>query len=354
MSVGGGEPLPRVTVIMPVRNEAAFLHRSLGAVLAQDYPRDRLEILVVDGRSSDPTRAIVEALSTEHPGLHLLDNPQRSVAPGFNLALQQARGEVIVRVDGHTLIEPDYVRCCVEALERTEASNVGGRMRAEGTTAVGRAVARATSSRFGIGDAAFHYLDREAWVDTVYLGAWRRQTFERLGLFDEDLVRNQDDEFNYRLRASGGRILLCPKIRSRYFNRATLRGLFKQYFQYGLYKVRVLQKHPRQMQPRQFAPPLFVVATVLGLLAAPFTGLGRWLLLAIWAPYLLLDLAASWRAGSSFAERLLLLAIFPILHLAYGSGFAVGLLRFAGRWRDRDGRVPVLEPRSRTAPEAGG
>src|SRR5262249_447686 len=160
--------------------------------------------------SDDGTRDAAEAMRARHPGLTVIDNPGRIVAAGLNAAIRRARGDVIVRVDGHTEIAPDYVRQCVEALERTRADNAGGRMKAVGEGVLGKAVALATSSPFGVGGARFHYSEREEWVDTVYLGAWRREVFERIGLFDEELVRDQDDEFNYRLRAAGGRVLLTP------------------------------------------------------------------------------------------------------------------------------------------------
>ena len=237
-------------------------------MLEQDYPSDRVEVIVADGQSTDDTCRRVRQLAAEYPQIEVvcIDNPGRIVPTGFNAALEEARGDVIVRVDGHTLIAPDYVQQCVAALERTGADNVGGRMNAEGETCVGRAVAAATSSAFGVGNARFHYSESEEWVDTVYLGAWRREVFRSIGPFDEEQVRNQDDEFNYRLLSAGGRILLSPRIRSRYFNRATFKSVAKQYFQYGFWKVRVMQKHPTQMRPRQFVPALFVL-TLLALSA---------------------------------------------------------------------------------------
>lgn len=336
---------PRVSVVMPVRNESAFLERSLGAVVAQDYPEDRLEILVADGRSEDGTRRIVEALAEQHAGVRLIDNPERLAATGLNHGIRAARGEIIVRIDGHTIVAPDYVRQCVAALSRSGADNAGGRMDAVGEGAVGRAVALATSSRFGVGGAAFHYLEREAWVDTVYLGAWPREVFERIGLFDESMARNQDDELNYRLRAHGGRILLSPEIRSRYFNRATLRSLARQYFLYGLWKVRVLQKHPQQMRPRQMVPPLFVATLGLGGAAALAVPGAWWLFAGIAGSYATVNLLASvgtaWRSGPRHLP--LLPWVFAILHLAYGTGFLAGLARFAHRWGDRGGRTPALD-----------
>ena len=255
--------LPTVTVIMPTRNEERFIARSLGAVFDQDYPADLLQVLVADAMSEDHTREIVEevALARQH-AVEIVENPGRIVPTGFNAALARARGEVIVRVDGHTIIAPDYVSECVRALAASGADNVGGRMDAEGCGAVAEAIALATSSPFGVGNARFHYARGNHWVDTVYLGAWPRAVFEQVGMFDPEMACDEDDELNYRLRAHGGRVLLTDRIRSRYFNRTSLRMLFRQYRQYGMWKVRVLQKHPRQMSTRQLVPPVFV--TVVG------------------------------------------------------------------------------------------
>ncbi len=339
--------VPSVSVIMPVRNEADFIHQSLGALLAQDYPAENLEILVVDGLSTDDTRAFIQARQAQHPNLQLVDNPGHIVPTGFNVALARASGAIIIRVDGHTEIAPDYVRQCVAALQRSGADNVGGRMNAVGADAgaVRQAIALATSTPFGVGGARFHYSEQEEWVDTVYMGAWRREVFERLGGFDEELVRNQDDEFNYRLREQGGRILLCPSIQSRYTPRATFAGLWRQYFQYGFWKVRVMQKHPRQMQPRQFIP-LGLVACVLGLaLGALVYPPTAWLLGFVLALYGVANLAASlWTAARADWRNFPLLPLaFAILHFSYGLGFLVGLVKFSNRWGDTHGRTPNWE-----------
>lgn len=327
--------LPLVTVIMPVRHEAGFIARSLAAVLAQDYPAERLEVLVADGGSTDGTRQIVQALQPRHPNLRLVDNPGRIVPTGLNAALRQARGEVVVRVDGHTEIEADYVRQCVSALRQTGADNVGGRMNATGEGPFGEAVALATGSPFGVGNARFHYSDREEWVDTVYMGAWPRTVFTRIGLFDEELVRDQDDEFNYRLLELGGRVWLSPSIRSRYTTRSTPAALWRQYFQYGYWKVRVMQKHPRQMRPRQFAPAAFVLTLAIATLFASFSGWARALLALTAGSYTLANLLASMAAARRHGWRHLrrLPLTFAILHIGYGLGFLAGLVRFWDRWK---------------------
>jgi succinoglycan biosynthesis protein ExoA len=326
---------PFVSVIMPVRNEANFLAKSLGSVLAQDYPHSRMEVLVTDGMSGDGTRAEIDRLAgtTDIPVI-ALDNPGRIAPTGLNVGLSRARGDVIVRIDGHTIVEADYVRQCVLALRRTGADNVGGRMNAVGETPFARSVALATSSPFGVGGARFHYSGREEWVDTVYMGCWPRTVFDRWGLFDEEMVRNQDDEFNYRLREGGGTVLLSPEIRSRYYNRATPRALWRQYFQYGFWKVRVLQKHPKQMQARQFAPPAFVLATGTGAAVSVFVPSARVLLAAAASSYLAGALFSAFRVSPRGDRRLVprIALVFPILHFAYGSGFLKGIVHFRGRW----------------------
>jgi len=333
-------PEPLVTVILPVRNEGPFIERSLGAVLAQDWNPERLEVIVADGMSTDDTRRIVRRCAETAPRVpvSIVDNPAGIVPTAMNAGIAAARGEVVVRVDGHTIVEPDYVRRCVEVLRRSGAQNVGGRMTAVGETPFARAVAAATSSPFGVGGARFHYSDREEWVDTVYMGAWPRKVLEDLGGFDPEMVRDQDDELNYRLRARGGRILLSPEIRSRYFNRPTIRSLARQYFQYGFWKVRVLQKHPGQMRPRQFAPPAFVTGLAALAAASPFWRPARLGLAALAGAYGAANLAAAGQAArKSGARAALLPAAFTTLHFSYGFGFLFGLARFWNRWRRRRG-----------------
>lgn len=341
------QPVP-VTVIMPIRNEANFIGKSLEAVIGQDYPPSLLEILVADGMSNDATRQIIARLAAAHPdvSISILDNPRRIVPTGFNLALRRARGEVIVRVDGHTIVAHDYVRQCVAALQRSGADNVGGRMEAVGENAFATAVSLATSSPFGVGGARFHYSDREEWVDTVYMGAWPRSVFERYGLFDEEQVRNQDDEFNYRLLERGGRILLSPRIRSQYFTRSSPRLLWRQYYQYGYWKVRVMQKHPGQMRPHQFVPAIFVAALSLCVLVAPIHWMGRPGLAATAGAYALANITASARIAGRKGLGMFpaLVACFAILHVSYGLGFLVGLVKFRSRWADGEIDNPLLSP----------
>jgi succinoglycan biosynthesis protein ExoA len=331
--------LPLVSVVIPVRNEARHLGACLDAVLAQDYPPERLEVIVVDGDSDDGTAELVAGYQRRDARIRRAQNARRIVPTAMNIGIRLARGSVIARVDGHTTIAPDYVRVGVETLRRTGADNVGGPMCAVGGGWFGDAVARATSSRFGVG-SYFHYGWEEREVDTVYLGMWPRAAFERIGLFDEDLVRNQDDEINYRLRKTGGRIVMNPAMRSSYQNRQSIARLARQYFQYGLWKVRVLQKHPLQMSWRHFVPPAFV-AVLTGLAVAsswmPAARLGAAALGCVYgAAVLVVSLPGARGVGGWLAAAL----AFVTIHTSWGVGFLCGLARFASRWT-----APELPPR---------
>ena len=226
---------------------------TLESIFAQDYPADRLEVRVYDGDSTDRSRAIAEALCAGRPLATVSRNPRITQAAGWNLGIDEAQGDIIGIVSAHCELAPDYVSTAVETLERTGADMVGGLMRAVGEGDLGEAVAIATSTPFGVGNARFHFTDVEEEVDTVYMGLCRRETYRRLR-FDEEMVRDQDDELSYRLLDEGGRIVCNPAIRSSYRNRSTFRSLWKQYYQYGFWKVRVMQKHPDQVRTAPAGP----------------------------------------------------------------------------------------------------
>ncbi len=332
------DALPFVSVVMPVRNEADFITRSVTAVLSQDYPRDRLEVIVADGRSTDGTREAIRELQARDPRLTLVDNPGGIVSTGLNAALALASGDIIVRVDGHCEIAPDYVRRATAHLLEGVAAGVGGPLATIGRTDQARAIAAAMSSPFGVGNSAFRTTQaRTQWTDTVAFPAYTREWLRRAGPFDEELVRNQDDEYNYRLRAMGGRLLLAADVRATYYGRGTLRSLWRQYFQYGFWKVRVLQKHPAQMQPRQFVPPVFVGVLLLTAAGAPFSRPAALVGAATAAAYVGANLVATALVARRCRVRALatLSLAFAALHLAYGAGFLWGLLRFSSRWSDR-------------------
>lgn len=330
-----GQVLPRVTVVMPVYNEAAFIERTLGAVLSQEYPADRIEALVVDGGSTDATRALVTAIAAADSRVRLLDNPRRIQASAMNIALDHAGGEIVVRVDGHTVIAPDYVRRCVDHLAATGAQNVGGPLRFEGTTPLGRSIAAAYRSPFSV-PSRFTVSDRAEFVDTVYMGAWPREVFAQIGRFDEALAVNEDYELNYRIRRAGGRIYLTPDIRSQYFGRQTLGALWRQFARYGAWKCRVLAQHPRSVRLRHLVAPAFVAVLAGGALLGAVNRFARRLWGAVIGLYLLASGLASLRQAARDGWALLprLPLVFATIHLAWGSGFWLGALRrtLTGRW----------------------
>jgi succinoglycan biosynthesis protein ExoA len=330
-----GEPLPRVSIVVPIRNEARYIARSLRSILAQNYPRDLMEILVADGMSDDGTREHVREIQAHDSRVRMVDNPSRIVATGLNTALPQTSGVVIVRVDGHCEIDPDYVRCAVAHLADASIAAVGGPLRTIGETQMARTIAAAMSSRFGVGDSTFRVGGAALQdVDTVAFPGYARAALRRAGPFDDELVRNQDDEYSYRLRSLGYRVVFAPDMRATYYSRGTLRSLWRQYFQYGYWKVRVMQKHPRQMRARQFAPPLFVAALLTAMLAAVTSNWGGRALLAVVGPYAVVSLlaAAAVATGTTWRAFPLLPLTFAVLHVSYGSGFLIGLARFAFRW----------------------
>ena len=320
---------PLVSVIIPVRNEEEFIAQCLRSVLDQDYPKDRMEVLVVDGGSEDRSREIVAGFGSRRPRVKLLDNPQLNAPAGLNLGIREAGGDIIVRVDGHCLLEPDYVSQCVRYLQETGADNVGGLMQAVGHGYVGQVIALAINSFLGSGGSKFHYASKEQYVDTVYLGAFPRHVFDRVGFFNERLMRNQDYELNYRIRAAGGKIFLSPAISSYYRGCSTLRDLWHQYFQYGFWKLEMLQIHPRSVQPRHLVAPLFVFSLfATGLLSLVHSGSFSLFLLAI-SSYSLASLLSSLLIARRKGWRYfpLLPVAFAVMHFGWGLGFLLGLVR---------------------------
>lgn len=320
--------MTRVSVISACRNEAAHIGAFLDSLLAQYTPGLNLEFLVADGRSDDGTPAILRDYAARDPRIRILDNPGRIVSTGLNAAIHAASGAILIRMDAHTEYDSGYISACVDTLRRTGADNVGGPARTRAASWLGQAIAAAYHSRFSTGGARFHDPQFEGYVDTVTYGCWRRETLLRLGGFDESLVRNQDDELNYRLTLAGGRIYQSPAIVSWYRPRASIRRLFQQYFQYGFWKVAVIRKHHLPASWRHLVPCAFVLAILLLALLAPVSGICAASLALLLGAYLMATILFSWEAAARTAFRLLpvLPLIFATYHVSYGLGFLAGLI----------------------------
>lgn len=314
-----------VSVVLPTLNERPYIRDCLDSLLSQDHP-GLVEILVCDGGSTDGTREIVAAAPAP---VRLVENPGVTAAAGMNAGIAAATSEVICRADAHTLYAKDYVRRCVEVLEETGADNVGGRMVPVGTTTFGRAVAALTSSPIGVGPGRFHYADTREDVDTVYLGCWLTSTLRELGGYDEDRLQwaAEDQELNFRIRQRGGRIVLDPTIRSWYFPRETVRGLARQYGNYGVAKASTLAKHHTLPTWRPLAPAMLVAASAAALVA--MRGPKRVALPILHAGVLGVAAVQIGREPGVAPHRVLLAGL--VCHWSYGIGFWRGVVRRALR-----------------------
>ena len=327
---------PRVSVVVAVVNEERHLRSAVERILAQDYPGP-LEVVIAVGPSRDRTREIADGLAAEHAMVHVVANPSGRTPAGLNAAIARSSGEVIVRVDGHAMLPDDYVRTAVATLAETGADNVGGIMAAEGTTDFERAVARAMTSKFGVGGAAFHVGGEAGPALTVYLGSFTRAALDRVGGYDESMERAQDWEMNLRLRQTGGVVWFTPRMHVTYRARGSVRALGRQYHDYGRWRREVARRHPDTISIRYLAAPVMVAAVVLGTVLGAIgllLGVGWLALLGFAMPvgYALLDLAASIASARrtphlAWRSARWLPIVYATMHWSWGAGF----LRGAGR-----------------------
>lgn len=339
-----------VSVITPCRNERGHIEAFLRSLQEQEQPGLEVEFLIAEGRSTDGTREIIQAWVSQHPAFRLIDNPEGYVSTGLNRAIKAARGAIIIRMDAHTEYAPDYLAACVRTLRETGADNVGGPARTRSKSYLQAAICLAYHAPFSSGGSRFHNPEYEGEVDTVTYGCWKKGTLEKLGMFDEELVRNQDDELNLRLTRSGGRIWQSPAIRSWYYPRASLAALFRQYAQYGYWKVRVIQKHKIPAAPRHLAPGAFVGALILSAALGPWISLFRWLGLGLAALYGSANLLASMitcRKREHWAFLPVMPIIFAAYHFGYGYGFLRGMIDFL---LFRRGRSAAFRQLTRSVP----
>ena len=329
----GSDKRPAVSVIIPMRNEEEHIAQCLQSVVDQEYPKDLMEVLVVDGMSQDSSREIVSGISERFRFVSLLCNPKQVKAAALNKGIAKSSGRLILPIDAHCFIDPDYISECVNALQQTDAENVGGVVLPVGTSFVQQAIGLGMSSFFGIGSGRFHRRKNGFYTDTVSFGAYRREVFEKIGLYDEEAHYGEDDELNFRLIKSGGRIFLSPKIKSRYYPRSSFSALWKQYYNFGYGKVRTIRKHGRPASWRHLISPMFVLCVIGSLLIYVVKPSLWWLIVGICGIYvvsaILVSVKISIREGLGYLPVLPI--VFATLHFSYGIGFLMGILRFCLR-----------------------
>ncbi len=319
-----------ISVICPCYNEEKYIKHILDFFLSAK-PDDK-ELLMVDGMSTDGTRKIIEEYSSKYSNIRLIDNPNKYVPFALNTAIKQAKGEYIARVDAHTEYPANYFEKCYEKSIATQADNVGGYIYSKGKTNIGKAIAIAMSTKFGVGNTEFRTEAIDAFVQTVPFGFWHKSAFKKFGYFDEEMMRNQDDEFNYRTVKLGGKIYQSSQIQSSYYVRDSYKAMAKQYYQYGVYKPLVFKKLDNAgMRLRHIIPGLFA----LYMISIPITFFYSPLLGFAWVLpfflYFLLNIYFSFSQKSSFIVKLLTIPAYTLLHLTYGFGMLVGLWK----WRKR-------------------
>lgn len=336
---------PAVSVIVPCRNEEGYIGRCLDSILATDYPTERIEVLVVDGRSEDGTRAILDSYRATHPAIRVLDNPARIQPSALNVGIRAATGDILVRMDAHAVYPRNYIGDLVAALQQTGADNVGGVLITEPVTEtpMGKAIAIALSHPFGVGNAYFRIgAQQSRWVDHVAFFCCRRETFERVGMFDEK-QRDEDSEFNARIIRLGGRVLLVPTVVAHYFARGTVGQVARMFYHYGYSKPLVVRKLGRIATARQLVPPAFLLTLILSAALEPWVGAARLVFGATAAAYLLAVLGCSVSAGRKAGVRTIgaVALVFPVVHFCYGGGFLRCVLDLAIRSRRLASRVTL-------------
>ncbi|HEX5837930.1 MAG TPA: glycosyltransferase family 2 protein, partial [Anaerolineales bacterium] len=324
---------PKVSIIVPCYNEQSTIRLLLEALCAQTFPRAEMEVVIADGMSTDGTRAAIAAFQSEFPELdvRVVDNTRRNIPSGLNRALEAARGEIIVRLDGHSRPYPDYIERCFQAHESDRGENVGGvwEIQPGAATWIAESIATAAAHPLGVGDAMYRLAAAAAEVDTVPFGSYRRTLVHRIGAYNESLLTNEDYEFNVRIRNASGRVWLDPAIRSVYFARATLGELIRQYWRYGYWKWRMLRNFPGTVRWRQALPPMFVLSLIGLGLASLFLPVARWLLAAELIVYFFILLFAGAHAARKH-HKIFLLPGLPLaitaMHVSWGSGFLWSML----------------------------
>jgi len=329
-SISNDEQLPLISVVVPIRNETGYIDGCLNSILQSDWPTDRMEVLIVDGMSTDDTVATVTEMAKQDSRIRLLQNPKMVQTSAMNIGIREAKGSIVLRVDGHAEISPDYIRkSATELMTRPDCWCVGGVVQTVNDTRIGRIIAASQSCPVGVGNSRFRIGGEAGYADTVPFGGYWKWVFDRIGCYDEELARNEDDELNARVIENGGRIFLNPEIKSRYFSRSSLYKLWNQYYQYGVWRIRTIQKRG-SASVRYLVPIVFVTAMITAIALAILLPALRPLSIAFALSYMSALLAGAVMVGrkTGFAGFLLAPIVFATLHFSYGFGSLSGMFWF--------------------------
>jgi len=321
-----------ISVIIPCRNEEKYIEKCLNSLIEQDYSKDSLEILIVDGISEDKTREIVEKYTQQYSFVKLLNNPKKIIPAALNIGIKEAKGEIIIKIDAHSTYQKDYVSKCVKYLKEYKADNVGGVMKTlpSENTLWAKAIAISLSHFFGAGGSYFRTgVDKPKWVDTVFGGCYKKEVFKKIGFFNEKLTRSEDMEFNLRLKRAGGKILLVPDIVSYYYPKSTLKDFFIHNLKDGIWVTYPLKFGIKAFSWRHLVPLAFVVSLILSLFLSLFFWPARFIFYLILVSYILLALFFSTKIfiKKGFKYLLVMPIVFVARHMAYGLGSLFGLLK---------------------------
>ncbi len=326
--------LPLISIIIPCRNEEKFIGRCLDSIVEQDYPKENLEVLVVDGMSEDRTRRVITQYSQKYPFIKLIINERKITPSALNIGIRSAKGEIIVRMDAHAVYENRYISKCVKYLSEYNVDNVGGMMITlpQQDTFVGKVIVSVLTSRLGVGNSDFRIgVKQPKETDTVFCGCYKKEIFERIGYFDENLLSSQDIEFNIRLKRSGGKIMLFPDIISYYYTRSDLLSFFRNNFRNGfwaIYPMKFVKHIP--VRTRHFIPLIFVSGLFGNLILSFFSPIFIYIFLIIVAPYLLINFYFSSKIAiqkKDFRYFFVMPLVFVTLHISYGLGSVWGVIK---------------------------
>ncbi len=325
---------PLISIIIPCRNEENFIKGCLDSIIVNNYPKDKLEVLVIDGMSNDKTKEIVKRYVKQYSFISFLENHRKFTPFGLNIGIKEAKGEIIIRMDAHAIYEKDYILKCTKFLKEYNADNVGGvtEILPSENTLLRKAIALSLSNSFGVGNAYYKsgYSKEPRWVDTVFCGCYKKEVFEKIGLFNENLIRSQDIEFNLRLRNAGGKILLVPSIRSYYYTRHSLKDFFLYNFKNGVWVIYSFKFVKMPLRLRHYIPLIFVSSLLGTGLLGFFFPVFFWLILFITELYLLVNIYFSAKIAireKNWKYFFVMPIVFAARHIGYGSGSILGIIK---------------------------